>query len=68
MFTIRRVYRYVFFEKLSLNLKKIDYQTVQIDFPVDADPGLSALAYAVSIAEESHPAANEYEEKEIRKW
>ena len=42
----------------------IAFFTVQIDFPVDADPGLLALAYAVSIAEERHPAANEFEEKE----
>ncbi len=44
-----------FFEKLSPTSK---------NFPVDADPGLLALAYAVSIAEERHPAANEFEEKE----
>jgi hypothetical protein len=30
----------------------------------NADPGLLALAYAVSIAEERHIAANELEEKE----
>ena len=30
----------------------------------NADPGLLPLAYAVSIAEERHPAANEFEEKE----
>ena len=42
----------------------IAFFTVQIDFPVDADPGLLALAYAVSIAEEPHPAANEFEEQE----
>ena len=53
-----------FFEKLSPTSKKIAFFTVQIDFPVDADPGLLALAYAVSIAEERHPAANEFEEKE----
>ena len=29
----------------------------------NADPGLLALAYAVSIAEERHPAGNEFEEK-----
>ena len=53
-----------FFEKLSPTSKKIAFYTVQIDFPVDADPGLLALAYAVSIAEERHPAANEFEEQE----
>ena len=30
----------------------------------DADPDLLALAYDVSIAEEYHPAANEFEEQE----
>ena len=30
----------------------------------NADPGLLALAYAVSIAGERHPAANEFEELE----
>ena len=55
-----------FFEKLSPTSKKIVFFTVQIDFPVDADPGLLALAYAVSIAEERHPAANESKNK--RNW
>ncbi len=38
--------------------------SAQIDFPVDADPGLLALAYDVSIDEEYNPAANEFQEKD----
>jgi hypothetical protein len=53
-----------FIEKLSPHLKKIAFYTVEIEFKVDADPALLALAYAVSIAEARHPAANEFEEKE----
>ena len=51
-----------FIEKLSPHLKKIAFYTVEIGFKVEADPALLALAYAVSIAEESHPAANDFEE------
>ena len=35
---------------------------MEIGFKVEADPALLALAYAVSIAEERHPAANDFEE------
>jgi hypothetical protein len=36
----------------------IAFYTVEIGFKVEADPALLALAHAVSIAEERHPAAN----------
>jgi len=45
-------------------LKKIAFYTVEIDFKVDADPALLELAYAVSIAEERQPAANDFEKNE----
>ena len=43
-------------------MKKIAFYTVEIGFNVDADPALLALAYAISIAEKRHPAANDFEE------
>jgi hypothetical protein len=48
-----------------LLLKKIAFYTVEIGFKVEADPALLALAHAVSIAEERHPAANHFEESEL---
>ena len=45
-------------------MKKIAFYTVEIGFNVDADPALLALAYAISIAEKRHPAANDFEENE----
>ena len=54
-----------FIEKLSPHLKKIAFFTVEIVFKVDADPALLALAYAVSIAEERHSDANDFEENEL---
>ena len=54
-----------FIEKLSPHLKKIAFYTVEIGFKVEADPALLAFAYAVSIAEERHPAANHFEENEL---
>ena len=46
-------------------MKKIAFYTVEIGFKVEADPALLALAHAVSIAEERHPAANHFEENEL---
>ena len=54
-----------FIEKLSPHLKKIAFYIVEIGFKVEADPALLALAYAVSIAEERHPAANDFVENEL---
>ena len=54
-----------FIEKLSPHLKKIAFYFVEIGFKVEADPALLALAYAVSIAEERHPAANDFVENEL---
>ena len=48
---------------LSSNTKNIDKELY--GFKVEADPALLALAYAVSIAEERHPAANDLEENEL---
>ena len=54
-----------FIEKLSPHLKKIAFYTVEIGLKLKLDPALLALAYAVSIAEERHPAANDFEENEL---
>jgi hypothetical protein len=48
---------------LSSNTKNIDKEL--FGFKVEADPALLALAYAVSITEERHPAANDFEENEL---
>ena len=47
----------------SSNTKNIDKEL--FGFKVEADPALLALAYAVSITEERHPAANDFEENEL---
>ena len=54
-----------FIQKLSPHLEKIAFYSVEIGFKVEADPALLALAYAVSIAEERHPAANDFVENEL---
>jgi hypothetical protein len=48
---------------LSSTTKNIDKELYGFKF--EADPALLALAYAVSIAEERHPAANDFEENEL---
>jgi hypothetical protein len=48
---------------LSSNTKNIDKELY--GSKVEADPALLALSYAVSIAEERHPAANDFEENEL---
>jgi hypothetical protein len=45
------------------HLKNVAFYTVQISFLVNAVPGLLISAYAISIAEERQPAANEFKEK-----
>jgi hypothetical protein len=45
-------------------LKKIAFYTVEIGLKLKLDPALLALAYAVSIAKERHPGANDFEEND----
>jgi hypothetical protein len=55
---------------LSSNTRNIDKEFYVLydcfTKKIPANPALLALAYAVSIAEERHPAANHFEENELK--
>ena len=67
MFDTRRLVKWFFFFywEIITAFEKDCFYTVEIGFKVEADPALLALAYAVSIAEERHPAANDFVENEL---
>ena len=54
----------LYIKKLSSNLECRKFITVYHDARVETDPGLLALAYAVSILEGINPALREFEDSE----